>query len=330
MNKVTFYFILSITTLLFSSCSTSTDPIVVEAPRVFSEQYTTDIKLIEDYLNTNYITIVNNPGFTDDQDVTITKIPTGGTQLSIMYYLNAATYPKLLVHKVKLHDVNYDVYYLVLRPGSGESPCSVDGVLTSYRGDYLYQGTDSILTATKFEESKYPSTYFSLFSTITGWSEIFPYFKSGTYSANPDGTTTYNNFGAGVLFIPSGLAYYNSASGSIPKYSPLVFSFKLYDIQRLDQDGDGIPSYLEDLNSDGYIRSYTNTLSYPTTPADAIRYADDTDKDGIPDFLDSDDDGDNYTTKLEIKNSATGLAFPFANIPKCTSGKKNYLDASCH
>jgi hypothetical protein len=31
-------------------------------------------------------------------------------------------------------------------------------------------------------------------------------------------------------------------------YSPLVFSFKLFELQRLDQDGDGIPSYLEDLD----------------------------------------------------------------------------------
>ena len=57
---------------------------------------------------------------------------------------------------------------------------------------------------------------------------------------------------------------------------------------------------------------------------------DDTDKDGIPDFYDIDDDGDNYTTKFEIKNPLTGLPYPFANIPTCTSGKKNYLDASCH
>jgi hypothetical protein len=31
----------------------------------------------------------------------------------------------------------------------------------------------------------------------------------------------------------------------IPSYSPLVFCFK-FELQRLDQDGDGIPSYLED------------------------------------------------------------------------------------
>lgn len=335
MNKVTFYFILSITTLLLSSCSKNDTNTDIVPPVAYSVQYPIDIEMIETYLKTNYITVTNAPGQTTDQDVVITKITDANTQPSIYSYLNAPTYPKLLIRPVSIHNVVYDLYYLVLRPGTGESPCNVDGVLASYRGDYLYRTAStatpaSELTATKFEESVYPQTYFSLFTTITGWSEIFPQFKSGTHSANSDGTITYSDFGAGVMFIPSGLAYYNSSSGAIPAYSPLVFSFKLYDIQRLDQDADGIPSYLEDKNGDGYVRSYVNTISYPTTPLDEIRYEDDTDKDGIPDFLDVDDDGDNYSTKLEIKNAATGLPYPFAQIPTCTSGKKNYLDASCH
>jgi hypothetical protein len=74
--------------------------------------------------------------------------------------------------------------------------------------------------------------------------------------------------GAGVMFIPSGLAYYSTGSGSIPTYVPLIFKFKLFAISRLDQDGDGIPSYLEDLNGDGYMKSfrvqiYTTTLAMP-------------------------------------------------------------------
>jgi hypothetical protein len=37
----------------------------------------------------------------------------------------------------------------------------------------------------KFEEVKYPQQILSLFSTITGWGEIFPEFKTGTYSLTP-------------------------------------------------------------------------------------------------------------------------------------------------
>jgi hypothetical protein len=68
-----------------------------------------------------------------------------------------------------------------------------------------------------------------------------PLFKTGdTPIANADGTVTYNNFGAGVMFIPWD-SHIITGSGSIPTYVPLIFKFKLFAISRLDQDGDGIP-----------------------------------------------------------------------------------------
>lgn len=330
MNKFKFYFILLITTVSLFSCSKN-DTEEITPPRAYADQYATDIKDIEEYLNTYYITVVDHPGFVDDQDVTMTKIPDGGTQPSIMSYLNASTFPKLLIRPVKLHDVPYELYYLVLRDGVGKSPCNVDGVLSAYRGDYLQRstatGSVSTVTATKFEEAKYPQSFFDLTTTITGWGEIFPQFKTGTYTSNPDGTITYNDFGAGVMFIPSGLAYYNT--GSLPSYSPLVFSFKLYEINRLDHDKDGIPSFQEDLNGDGYIYDYRNLSQYPTTPEDIIRYADDSDKDGVPNVIDVDDDGDNYTTKLELKKP-DGTYHTFETVPSCSDQTvKRYLTASC-
>ncbi len=337
MNKFKYYFILLVTTLSLFSCSNNNDTATVETLREYSVQYTTDLATIEEYLKNNYITVTNHPGFLDDQDVVFTKIPSGGTQPSVWSYLNSTSYPKLKTREVKLHDITYKVYYLVLREGVGEKPTNVDGVLASYKGDYLTQvtattTTAATLTATQFEESKYPQSFFGLTNTIVGWSEIFPQFKKGTYTANTDGTVSYADFGAGVMFLPSGLAYYASGSGTIPSYSPLVFSFKLFEIQRLDQDADGIPSYLEDLNGDGYLYDFRNTINYPTA---ITSNPDDTDADGIPNFYDVDDDGDNYTTKLEIKD-ANGLMIPFANIPDCsgnttnTTRVKKYLDKNCH
>ena len=305
MNKFKFYFLVLITTISLFSCSKDDSSVEYEAPRDYAVQYATDIADIEEYLKTYYISVTNNPGKTDDQDVVMTKIPVGGTQPPIMSYLNASTYPKLLTRDVSLHNIVYKLYYLVLRPGVGESPCNVDGVLTSYRGDYLSRTvatttTASELTTTKFDETIYPQTFLSLFSTIRGWKEAFPQFKKGTHTTNIDGTVSYYDFGAGMVFIPSGLGYYNSTSGSIPAYSPLVFSFKLYEVQRLDQENngisltpDGVFSYQEDLNGDGYVWIASELPTSAVNP-------DDTDGDGIPDFLDVDDDGDNYTTKLEI------------------------------
>jgi len=329
MNKFKFYFILLITSITIFSCSKNDNSETVEPLRDYQTQYNADIANIEKYLTSNYITVTNAPGQTKDQDVVISSITNAATQPSIMSYKSNAyagstVFPQLWSKIVTLNDVDYTLYYLVLREGKkdavtglgGVSPCNVDGVLTSYRGTYLSESTTttpSTITATQFEEAVLPNDFFSLFTTITGWGETFPQFKTGSYTSNANGTITYKDFGAGVMFLPSGLAYYASGSYSIPAYSPLVFSFKLYDIQRLDQDGDGIPSYLEDKDGDGYIRFYPST----TTEKDEIRYADDTDKDGIPDFYDVDDDGDNYTTKFEtqyvnpLDPNATIRYYPF-------------------
>ncbi|MFE3849327.1 FKBP-type peptidyl-prolyl cis-trans isomerase [Flavobacterium sp. LB3P45] len=324
MNKFKYYFILSITTISLFSCSKNDTP-AIEPLRDHAIQYASDNTDIEEYLKTNYITVVNHPGFTDDQDISIVKIPVGGTQKSIW----DQTIYELKSRNISLHDITYKMYYLVLRNGTGTAPCNLDGVLTSYKGEYLERITASgvtTLTATPFEEVKNPQQMISLASVITGWSEIFPQFKTGTYASNGDGTVTYNDFGAGVMFIPSGLAYYSSGKGTIPSYAPLVFGFKLFEIQRLDQDNDGIPSYQEDINGDGYMRVLATGVVNP----------DDSDGDGIPNFLDVDDDGDGYGTKIEIKNPATGLSYPFVSIPSCDGNTtavariKKHLDKNCH
>ena len=330
MNKFKFYFIVLITTLSLFSCSNNDTTTEITPPKDYAEQYKVDTAVIEAYLDTHYLDMdFTDPNFAD-MDVVIKPIPVDGLQRRIKSYEDNATegntnFPQLWSRNVSLHGINYKVYYLVLREGKentltlkgGKSPTNADAVLASYNGSYLQSST--IVTATPFEESKFPNQFFSLLGTIKGWGEIFPQFKTGSYTSNNDGTVTFTDFGAGVMFLPSGLAYFQNGPGSIPSYAPLVFSFKLYEIQRLDTDGDGILNYQEDVNIDlddnndtdknnfGYMYDYRNLVNYPTFPEDKIRYADDTDRDGIPNFLDVDDDGDGYTTKLEISEETDYL-----------------------
>ena len=321
----TFFKAILLITLSISIVSCTKSDNTTVSLRDYTEQYDKDIKLIEKFLQTHYIEVINHPGFTDDKDVAYIEIPEGGSQTSIW------NSPDLVTDfTVDQNDITYKVYYLKLRQGSGptsKSPCNIDKVLTAYRGEYLYTVKETVgdvevdrLKHVQFEESINPQTYFNLTSVIKGWSEVFPKFKTGTYAANVDGTITFNDFGAGVMFLPSGLAYYANSTASIPAYSPLVFSFKLYEIQRNDQDGDGIDSYLEDINGDGYVRILGSGVVNP----------DDTDGDEIPDFLDIDDDADTFKTKIEILNPLTGVAYPFADIPLCSDNKKKHLSTVCH
>ena len=338
-------FTLVLTVVSCSKSDSSPEPL-----RDLVTQRDADMTNIETYMHTHYITVVNNPGATNDQDVTFTLIPTGGTQTSI--WDDQTQYPlKTRMVKVRQNDIDvvYKIYYLELRQGTGansKSPCNADRVLTAYRGEYIYSskvtaGTPPVdittIISKQFEESINP-LYFNLTGVIRGWSEIFPQFKTGSYVGNPDGTITYNDFGAGVMFIPSGLAYFSGAQGGIPSYSPLIFSFKLYEVQRTDQDVDGIYSYQEDLatstvDSNGTVTVTTGPDGYVYVLPTGVANPDDTDGNGIPDFLDRDDDGDHFTTASEIKNPITGLPYAFGDIPTCGgtgNGKKKYLDPTCH
>ncbi|MEL1240410.1 FKBP-type peptidyl-prolyl cis-trans isomerase [Flavobacterium flavipallidum] len=329
MNKFKYYFIVIITSLFLFSCSKDDNSFTTEPLKDYGEQYKIDSVAIKEYLDTYYLDIdINDPNFADN-DVVIKKITSTVTKPSIMSYLNSSTFPKLLKKEVELHDITYTLYYLVLREGTGEQPCNVDGVLAAYSGDYIYRTTatetvPSELLTSQFEKVIYPQSFLYLYQLVTGWGEVFPEFRIGTATSKSDGTVEYNNFGAGVMFLPSGLGYYGSGQGTIPSYSPLVFSFKLYAINRSDLDGDGIPSYLEDLNGDGYLRSVATT----NNPLE------DTDGDGISDFLDTDDDGDGYSTKYEI--TVNKVVTPYADIPDCSGNTTNparikkYLDKNCH
>jgi hypothetical protein len=329
--------------LLIVSCSKS-DSSSSEPLRDYATQRDTDMVNIEEFMKSHYMEVVNDPGQTDDQDVKFTLIPIGGTQVSIWDQTDYPKQSRLISVKQGDADIVYKIYYLQLRQGSGTAPCNVDKVKTAYRGEYILKSTDSsvdpaVITynSTQFQEAKFPIEI-DLFTAIRGWGEIFPKFKTGSYVTNSDGTVSYSDFGAGVMFIPSGLAYYSGATGGIPSYSPLIFGFKLYNLERNDQDSDGIPSYLEDTATSVTDLNGTVTIlpnvpdGYVNILATGVTNPDDTDGDKKPDFYDIDDDGDGVMTKVEIINSITGLAYPFADIPTCggTSTLKKYLDPSCH
>ena len=259
----------------FYSCQPDDSTTIVPA-RPYDEVYEEDILKIEEFLDTHYVTV------DADFNTVFTKIPDGGAQVPV------SDMPELEFKEVDLHDITYKVYYLKLREGTGESPTRVDSTLVGYKGNTFYKttlnGVDSY-TQTVFEENVNP-IWFNLDGVIKGWAEIIPQFKVGTYSSNPDGTISFQDFGVGVMFVPSGLAYFNSVRPRIQAYSNLIFNFKLYNMRRMDHDRDGILS----------MHEYGNPLDAERFKKDPI----DTDGDDRPDYLDVDDDGDGVLTKTEI------------------------------
>lgn len=301
------------------SCKDDDDAATVTPPNDRTEQYATDIEKIEEYLKSNYMTLDS------DLNAVITEIPTGGNQVSIWdqtdYPLKSITVKNdtrltIRTDGALVDPVEYKLYYILLNEGGGQNPLTIDSSFVDYRGWNL-DNVEFDRTSTPVWTS-YPIT--NVF--ISGFRQILPMMKTAeSIVENTDGTINYINAGNCIVFIPSGLGYYNSPQGAnLPAYSNIVFQINLKTLDQIDHDSDRILSYLE---------LYGTETDY---------FMQDSDSDLIPDFLDTDDDGDGFLTKNEFKIIGTDPQeyYDFTTIPDCSGNTTNpirlkrYLDPSCH
>ena len=211
------------------------------------------------------------------------------------------------IKNITVAEIDYKLYYLIARQGVGEMPHQADRATLTFRGN--------LLDATRFESIEVPVRTVLSFNranqnepgTIRGFREMAALLKGASDSVkNPDGTITYSNdYGIGAVFMPSGLAFTFQGAGLVPAYAPIYFRIEMYDSEEMDHDGDGIASYLEDLDGDG-------------NP-----FNDDTDGDRVENFNDPDDDGDGILTRFEITiNEDETITFPDCD----GDGTPDYLD----
>lgn len=300
MNKfLKIFFLLALINISGCSKDESSTPTVAVFTD-FDTQYNADNKLILEYLKTHAIT------FDADMNPTYSVVP--NLDPTSIWGADDANHKLSLVERkiyYSAKNVDYIMYFLQPRKGSGQQPCNVDRIYCSYEGKLM--STDVV-----FDYNNNPQAPFNLTNVITAWNQIFPQFQTaGSATTAADGSLVYNDFGAGVMFVPSVFGYYGNSVTTIPSYSNLIFSFKLFNLTRLDQDFDGVLSNDEDINHDHYF-----TTARTDSAGIIIDSGDDTDADGKLDFVDIDDDNDNVLTNYEIRRpipSAGGgyTLFPF-------------------
>jgi len=204
-------------------------------------------------------------------------------------------------------DVDHTLYYLSARDGLGGSPTPADSTFLRYEG--------SLLDGTLFDgTTTYKWQYLPFF--LRGYAHAVSKFNVGDgIIDNGDGTTSITNSGIGLMFLPSGLAYFNGFVGGIPQYSVLIFKVDtgLY-VPETDYDNDGIPSILEDLDGDGDV-SNDNT--------DASREIE-IGSPAFPNHIDTDDDQDGTQTRDEISDSEGNIIIPYPDTDG--DGTPDYLD----
>ncbi len=326
--------------LICVACPKDDDGVITVPPRDRGEQAEDDDELIVEYLSTHFYNYEEFENPLENFDYQIRFDTIAGD--------NSDKIP--LINRQELRDTIYSrfdtpqkLYILEVRQGSSEKPPSTyaDSVLSEIKGFNLNGST--------FENVPNP-VWFDLANVfVSGFQIGLSGFKGAGSGpiVNSDGTSTYENFGIGAVFIPSGLAYYNIPQSGIPPYSSLVFTFSVYDVEITDHDGDGILSIDEDLNENGFLfdededntdgdvafnfqdpdddndRVLTN-LEIIIDISGTVTFLD-TDGDGVFNHLDTDDDGDGIPTIEEIViNQTTGaISYPDTD----DDGIADYLDS---
>ena len=272
--KIKFYILsIFIFSLISHSCDEEESQSQSLPARDRTEQQSADLDSLHNYLTTHFF----NSGYINDlptyptiDDIEITQLAEGEDLPANTTLLIDAVDERSTIYE----ETNYTYYVLELKEGLGNQPHFTDQVRVNYEG-FL---TDNTI----FDESV-TSADIDLAFSIVGWNRVLSDFKTADgYSINQDGTVSFSNYGLGVMFLPSGLSYFDSAAPGIPSYSCLIFKFELHQYKVMDHDNDYIPTYMEDIDGD------LNILN------------DNTDSDNFNNFSDTDDDGDGYSTYREV------------------------------
>ncbi len=217
---------------------------------------------------------------------------------------------------VNAFDVNYKLYYIVVRQGKGKEVAISDDILTSFKGAAIGEAgslnqtpSQALISETPFidTDDRFWLTGFRELDpslnradlSVDGFAQIQAKFKTAppinpeqpcrVITTNDNGSVVLSDFGVGIMIIPSGLAFYqislenNPLGASLNPYSNILYTFSLYNNELNDLDNDGIPDLAEGINQSENII--------------------DTDGDGIVNHLDADDDNDGRLTINEIERT---------------------------
>ncbi len=207
---------------------------------------------------------------------------------------------------ITISGVDHNLYILRAKQGfegdmsqAAMQPKFCDSAFVAYKGLNLDKEI--------FDGAVNPIWFDNLANTVRGFSESVSEFNaSKDFVDNGDGTFTYEDFGVGAVFMPSGLGYYAVPRPGLYAYSPLIFTFKLMKaVEDSDHDNDGVPTYMEDLNGNRKLND------------------DNTDGDQLPNYLDANDDNDPVMTIDEDINEDGDPT----NDDTDGDGTPNYLDA---
>ncbi|WP_375604982.1 FKBP-type peptidyl-prolyl cis-trans isomerase [Flavobacterium davisii] len=275
--------------IVFMSCNRNNDTVDVVPPKAYSEQIPGEILEIEKFFEDYHMDV--------DADKNVEFVKRIGSKSGLVSIKDQYA-PKFKI--IRYNDYDFKVYYInhngggELKPELSKTPCPIDTVLVSYHGLLLKEKAGFDQEKTTFNKNQFfdrgeNPVRFDLAKVIAGWSRMVSLMTTGITTVDPvTNVLSFKDFGAAVLFLPSGLGYYSDAQVNIPAYSPLIFNVKLMSMKRKDHDFDGHTTFEEEYSFDA------SNLN-----ASWVNLKRDTDGDGYLDYLDRDDDNDGILTRDE-------------------------------
>ncbi len=244
------------------------------------EQAIEDDAALVSYLKTHFYNYesFDNPPADFDFKIVIDTIDADNSD-------KTALFDQVVTKTINFGDVDQKLYVLTEQEGVGQKATVADSTFVLYKGELLDGSIfDSAVTPIFFDlPGVLQSGQFT--GTVEGFRQGLAGFggASSVSVSETDGSIEFSNdHGIGAVFMPSGLAYFGAGRGLIGPYEPLVFTFEVVQINETDHDNDFFSSISEDLNNNNNL------------------YDDDTDGDGVPNYLEVDDDGDGTLTRNEV------------------------------
>ncbi|WP_410881102.1 hypothetical protein [Myroides sp. DW712] len=349
MNRL--FSILGILTiaLTLTNCNKSDDSgsLPVVPLRDSKEVYTENISSIEKYLKNNYMIerdgiisfdSITNPNYKNQptifEDSRLKSIVMNNEDYTAFSLPDPYDRTKNIFKYAKSADtVKYKIYYLVLNEGAGNTSSPIDSIFVK-RNNFTLKNE-------KVASLNHPNTggFYSFPTTIaelrgtataplrmyTGERQVLRFVKTALEAGiNPDGTISFDESTAGriIAFIPAGVGQFSSGYSTLKAYQPYITDLTLVSAFERDHDLDGIPSKYE---------VKPEKIGTELTVHDYFEL--DTNNNGVPNFLDVDDDGDGVPTRIELQyKDANGkikhYSYDAPELKSC-SGTPRYLDAAC-
>jgi len=266
--------------LVVYSCKKD-DPSIEDVPlKDIATQYVIENDSIIEFLQTHFYNYEDFENLSNTSTIELTIDTISGDNSDKIPLFNQVSTISIDIEGDDEVITAHNMYYIINREGSGNTPTVADSVFVAYKG--LTLGNDT------FDFRKSP-IWLDNTSVVRGFKEFTAMLKRGDISTNNDGTYLLSNYGIGTVIMPSALGYFNNGTGLISAYSPLIFQINLSTYNTTDHDYDGINSIDEDLNGNHVFSD------------------DDTDQDNLPNYRDSDDDGDGILTINEYDENSDGI-----------------------